>query len=48
MVLLLSASMSTFQSVVLTSTSAVAVDLIPAVRKKPTKSETQMLLNKCA
>ena len=46
MVLLLSASMSTLQSVVLTSASAVAVDLIPAVRKKPTKSETQMLLTR--
>ncbi len=46
MVLLLSASMSTLQSVVLTSASAVAVDLIPAVRKKPTKPETQMLLTR--
>lgn len=46
MVLLLSASMSTLQSVVLTSASAVAVDLIPAVRKKPTKSETKMLLTR--
>ena len=35
MILLLSASMSTLESVVLTSASAVAVDLIPAVRKKP-------------
>ena len=46
MVLLLSASMSTLQSVVLTSASAVAVDLIPSVRKKETKSETQMLLTR--
>ncbi len=46
MVLLLSASMSTLQSVVLTSASAVAVDLIPAIRKKETKSETQMLLTR--
>ena len=46
MVLLLSASMSTLQSVVLTSASAVAVDLIPAVRKKETKPETQMLLTR--
>ena len=46
MVLLLSASMSTLQAVVLTSASAVAVDLIPAVRKKETKPETQMLLTR--
>ncbi len=45
-VLLLSASMSTLVSVVLTSASAVAVDLIPAVRKKSVKSETQMLLTR--
>jgi len=43
MILLLSASMSTLEAVVLTSASAVAVDLIPAVRKKETKPETQML-----
>ena len=46
MILLLSASMSTLQAVVLTSSSAVAVDLIPAVRKKPTKPEAQMLLTR--
>ncbi|MBE6641106.1 MAG: sodium:solute symporter [Ruminococcaceae bacterium] len=46
MILLLSASMSTLQAVVLTSASAVAVDLIPAVRKRPTKPETQMLLTR--
>lgn len=46
MILLLSASMSTLEAVVLTSASAVAVDLIPAVRKKPTKPETQMLLTR--
>jgi len=46
MVLLLSASMSTLVSVVLTSASAVAVDLIPAVRKKRVKSESQMLLTR--
>ena len=45
-ILLLSASMSTLSSVVLTSASAVAVDLIPAVRKKETKPETQMLLTR--
>lgn len=46
MILLLSASMSTLVSVVLTSASAVSVDLIPAVRKKSTKPETQMLLTR--
>ena len=46
MILLLSASMSTLQAVVLTSASAVSVDLIPAVRKKQTKSETQVLLTR--
>jgi len=46
MILLLSASMSTLQSVVLTSASAVAVDLIPSLRKKETSSETQMLLTR--
>jgi len=46
MVLLLSASMSTLEAVVLTSASAVAVDLVPAVRNKETKPETQMLLTR--
>lgn len=46
MILLLSASMSTLEAVVLTSASAVAVDLIPSVRKKETKPETQMLLTR--
>ena len=46
MILLLSASMSTLQSVVLTSASAVSVDLIPALRKKETKPEHQMLLTR--
>lgn len=46
MVLLLSASMSTLQSVVLTSASAVAVDLIPAIRGKTFKSENQMLITR--
>ena len=46
MVLLLSASMSTLQSVVLTSASAVAVDLIPSIRKKEMKSDAQMLLTR--
>ncbi len=46
MILLLSASMSTLEAVVLTSASAVAVDLIPAVRKKQTKPETQILFTR--
>jgi len=46
MILLLSASMSTLEAVVLTSASAVAVDLIPAVSKKQPKPETQMLLTR--
>ena len=46
MILLLSASMSTLVAVVLTSASAVAVDLVPAIRKKETKPETQMLLTR--
>ena len=46
MILLLSASMSTLQSVVLTSASAVAVDLIPSLRRKEIKSESQMLLTR--
>ncbi|MBQ6901543.1 MAG: sodium:solute symporter, partial [Oscillospiraceae bacterium] len=46
MILLLSASMSTLQAVVLTSASAVAVDLIPSLRKKETDSDTQMLLTR--
>lgn len=46
MILLLSASMSTLQSVVLTSASAVAVDLIPTFRKKEINSDSQMLLTR--
>jgi len=46
MILLLSASMSTLEAVVLTSASAVAVDLIPAVRKNKTNPKTQMLLTR--
>ena len=46
MILLLSASMSTLESVVLTSASAVAVDLIPAVRKKENSAKSQMLLTR--
>lgn len=46
MILLLAASMSTLVSVVLTSASAVSVDLIPAVRKKETFPKTQMILTR--
>ena len=46
MILLLSASMSTLEAVVLTSASAVAVDLIPAVRKKETEPAKQMMLTR--
>lgn len=46
MILLLSASMSTLEAVVLTSASAVAVDLIPAVRKKGVSAGKQMLLTR--
>ncbi|MBR4881192.1 MAG: sodium:solute symporter family protein [Clostridia bacterium] len=46
MVLLLSASMSTLQSVVLTSASAVAVDLIPALRKKDTSADAKVILTR--
>ena len=46
MILLLSASMSTLEAVVLTSASAVAVDLIPSLNKKSVKPETQMLLTR--
>ena len=46
MILLLSASMSTHQSVVLTSASAVAVDLIPAISKKEIGGKKQVLLTR--
>ncbi len=46
MILLLSASMSTLQAVVLTSASAVSVDLIPALRKKEIEPEKQILLTR--
>jgi Na+/proline symporter len=46
MVLLLSASMSTLEAVVLTSASAVAVDLIPAVSKKEIPAKKQMTLTR--
>ncbi len=46
MILLLSASMSTLQAVVLTSASAVAVDLIPSIRKNGVKPENQMVLTR--
>ena len=46
MILLLSASMSTLEAVVLTSASAVAVDLIPAASKKEISANKQMLLTR--
>ena len=46
MILLLSASMSTLEAVVLTSASAVAVDLIPSVSKKKLSAEGQMNLTR--
>lgn len=46
MILLLSASMSTLEAVVLTSASAVAVDLIPAVSKKEIPQDKQMTLTR--
>ena len=46
MILLISASMSTLQAVVLNSASAVAVDLIPAVSKKEIPAKRQMLLTR--
>ena len=46
LILLLSASMSTLQSVVLTSASAVAVDLIPSLRKKQATSEGGVVLTR--
>ena len=46
MILLLSASMSTLVSVVLTSASAVSVDLIPMIRKKEIAPKSQMLLTR--
>ncbi|MBE6706334.1 MAG: hypothetical protein E7577_01685, partial [Ruminococcaceae bacterium] len=46
MILLLSASMSTLEAVVLTSASAVAVDLIPAVSKKEFTAKKQMALTR--
>ena len=46
MILLLSASMSTLEGVVLTSASAVAVDLIPAVSKKEIPQKKQMLVTR--
>ena len=46
MILLLSASMSTLEAVVLTSASAVAVDMIPAVSKKEIPAKKQMSLTR--
>ncbi|MBR2354475.1 MAG: sodium/solute symporter, partial [Clostridia bacterium] len=46
LVLLLSASMSTLEAVVLTSASAVSVDLIPSLKKKPFSPGKQMLVTR--
>ncbi len=46
MILLLSASMSTLEAVVLTSASAVAVDLIPALTRRQMPAKRQMLLTR--
>lgn len=46
MILLLSASMSTLEAVVLTSASAVSVDLIPSLRKKSIDADKQMILTR--
>ncbi len=46
LVLLLSASMSTLEAVVLTSASAVSVDLVPAFKKKPIAQNKHMLLTR--
>jgi Na+/proline symporter len=46
MILLLSASMSTLEAVVLTSASAVAVDLIPSVSKKTISDKSRMTLTR--
>ena len=46
MILLLSASMSTLEAVVLTSASAVAVDLIPSISKKEISGKNQMVLTR--
>ena len=46
LILLLSASMSTLEAVVLTSASAVAVDFIPTIRKKETQQKTQVTLTR--
>ena len=45
-ILLLSASMSTLVAVVLTSASAVSVDLIPSIRKRNISPEKQVLLTR--
>lgn len=46
MILLLSASMSTLEAVVLTSASAVAVDFIPSLRNKAIEPKKQMFLTR--
>lgn len=46
MILLLAASMSTLEAVVLTSASAVSIDLIPSLRKKPIKPDSQVMITR--
>jgi SSS family transporter len=46
LILLLSASMSTLSAIVLTSSSAVSVDFVPAVVPKAVNEKTQMLLTR--
>lgn len=46
MILLLSASMSTLEAVVLTSASAVSVDLIPSLVRKEIKPNNQMVITR--
>ena len=46
MILLLSASMSTLEAVVLTSASAVSVDLIPTITKKKFTTERHMVITR--
>ncbi len=46
LILLLSASMSTLSSIVLTSASAISVDLLPELRKKDAKQDNQVIITR--
>ena len=46
LILLLSASMSTLSSIVLTSASAISVDLLPELRKKEAKKDNQVIITR--